>query len=652
VCGIAGIYSFNHSKDFLNIYVDKMCQSMDHRGPDDKGRNVLSLPGGWFCALGHRRLSILDTSKAGRQPMTNEDKSKWIIHNGEVYNFQEIRKELESLGYRFKSGTDTEVILKAYDAWDTDCVKRFNGMWSFAIVDISNGRLLISRDRLGIKPLYFTWVENTLLFASEIKAFFEFPDVPRELNLLGLSDYLSYRYVLGVDSLYKRIQSLLPGHNLCIESGEAKANQYWELPILPTKNDPGEKEVIEQTADLFKKSVIYRMISDVPLGAYLSGGIDSSAVVAEMAKISSHPVKTFTIGFEEDGFNEFAHARKVSDYFKTDHHEILLQKEDYLNLLPEVIGNKDAPLSVPNEVAVYVLSEELKKYITVVLSGEGADELFGGYGRIFRSALDFKKIEALRNGTSTLSSEEANKLNENLRNRYNDMDYGSPLIHFLKQYSYIPNAEKKALLNMEVLKLVGQDILNLTYFESYFNKLEGLDLHEKYIWLFQKIHLLGLLHRLDANTMAYAVEGRVPFVDHDFVEYVNALPLHYKIRWKSSTSEEETKLLNCNQISETHDIPKYLLRELFRKKLPPMVIKRKKLGFPVPVSQWFKDRKINELTREMLLSPNSRSRSIFERSTLESWLDSSAPKSVSRHGLVLWMLLNIEIWMRRYKITV
>ena len=651
MCGIAGIYSQRYSREELSHYSNVMMEALIHRGPDDNGLNVLSLPHNWSLGLAHVRLSILDPTPRGHQPMTTRKKKLWISHNGEIYNFREIRNELCQYGCEFETETDTEVILHAYRVWGLDGIAKFNGMWAFSLVDLQRGMFILSRDRLGIKPLYFAWLNGTLLFASEIKALLTFPGMDRALNRRGVFDYLSYRYVLGEKTLFNNIFSLLPGHHLCINDGSAKMIPYWELPIPSVKDDPGEQLVAEQTASLVHKAVKYRMISDVPVGAYLSGGLDSSVVVEQMAELSNVPIKTFNIGFYQQDFNEFDFAQQVANRFHTDHHEIRLQSTEYIEKLPDVIRFRDAPLSAPNEVPLFVLSQELKKHITVVLSGEGADELFGGYGRIFRSALDCQRLMELRDGRVDLNLEQLESLRCNLRKKYPKLEYVDELQHFLSQYSYIAVEELELLLQSEIFSESSQDPLNYSYFGSYYSQLGSLNMQEKFMWLFQKIHLLGLLHRLDAMTMAWAVEARVPFVDHNLVEYVTALPLHYKMRWKSLLDEAEASILNSDQYSEHKDITKYILRKIFTEKLPHDITCRRKLGFPVPFNHWIDQKEFREMVKDFLLSSSSKTRSLFKKSILENWLGNQSVPTSTQRGLNIWMVMNLEIWAREYHVS-
>lgn len=648
MCGISGIYSDQLDKDYISGKIKEMIHSIHHRGPDDEGNIVLRLNNNWLCALGHRRLSILDPTSAGHQPMSLDDGSVCLVFNGEIYNYEQIRRELPG-EYKFRSGTDTEVVLCAYHAWGLDCFKKFNGMWAIAIVDKAKNTLILSRDRLGIKPLYYTWIVDSLIFASEIKALLAFPEVGRNLNIGGFLDYLSYRYVLGENTLYKDIYSLLPGHHLIMKNNSMRMMQYWDLPVIDEKPVVHENDALSTTSQLFRQAVEYRKISDVPIGAYLSGGLDSSAIVAQMSQFGAERVKTFTIGFEDEGFNEFEFASAISDYYKTDHHQLMLGHRDYWNILPDVISIKDAPLSVPNEVALYVLSRELKRYISVVLSGEGADELFGGYGRIFRSAFDYLRIREMNRNGFDASTQENRALRNNLILKYGHLDRGDELNHFLLQYTYLPLVDKLLLLNNDI---TGQyeDLLNRSYFEGFFNRLNGLNLYDKYIWLFQKIHLVGLLHRLDTTTMAYAVEARVPFVDHALIEYVSALSLDYKMRWKSSNDEAKAAVLNSNQISETHDITKYLLRKMFECDIPETILQRRKVGFPVPLNQWMQ-MKSNEMIDDLIFSNASRCRDLLNIPLLKEW-SFELKNGLSKHGFQIWMVVNLELWMRQYKVTI
>lgn len=642
MCGIVGILGKLPSRPA----VVKARDAMWYRGPDDGG---LYYNREEQVALGHRRLSIIDLSVAGHQPFFSNDGRYLIIFNGEIYNYLELKGKLKNF-YDFKTKTDTEVLLAAYIKWGTGCLQYLQGMFTFAVWDKLKRKLIIARDRLGIKPLYYHAAGKNFVFASEIKAILPFFKKIRKLNKQGFLDYLSYRDALCDQTLYEDIFSLLPGHYISVvPGGSPKIVKYWDLAVVKNKKDLGFGRVLAETEKLIIDTVRSHMISDVPVGAYLSGGVDSSLLVALMANISPKKINTFSIGFPEDGYNEFKYARKVSRLYNTNHHEITLKGKNYLDLIPEVIRYKDAPLSIPNEIAVNVLSKELKKHITVVLSGEGADELFGGYGRIFRSGYDFDRMVLLKD-PHYLSVRRRNILGDNLRKKYGDFTNLTELDHFLYQYDYFGSDSKKAILNPDLF-IDGDDrIFNRSYFNALFKKISSLATSEKYIYAFQKFHLLVPLRRLDANTMSESVEARVPFVDYRLVEHVSALPLKYKLAWLSKKDKNAAALLNSDQISGRHDSTKFLFREIAKKYLPKEITNRKKVGFPVPLDSWFSG-KFNDFARNILLASGAKSSSLYNKSILHHWLE-KGPKKDKHYGYNIWKMVNMEIWMKEFNISI
>ena len=360
-----------------------------------------------------------------------------------------------------------------------------------------------------------------------------------------------------------------------------------------------------------------------------------------MANQQSEPVKTFTIGFAEQGFNEFEYASEVAFHCHSEHKEIILDVNRYMASLQTMLQIKDAPLAVPNEIALHELSKILKKDITVVLSGEGADELFGGYGRIFRSAYDYQRVVQYSKGSLP------NSLGENLLKKYNDLNWTDELDHFISQYSYMNFSVKEQILRPEILTMLGNDPHNRGYFSQLWKKLDGLDLHEKYMWIFQRVHLEGLLGRLDSATMSASVEGRVPFVDHRLIEYVSALPLHYKMRWIGDSERIQAKSMNSNKISEHLDVTKYLLRSQYQPQLPERIVSRKKVGFPVPLGQWMSG-PMRDYARDLLLGTDAYSRDLFQGDKINYLL--KQVRGAPQLGLQLWMLLNVEGWMREYNV--
>jgi asparagine synthase (glutamine-hydrolysing) len=599
MCGITGFVSDISDKEDV---VRSITDLLHHRGPDDSGYFVDG-----DIALGHRRLSIIDLS-GGKQPM--EDEKYVIVFNGEIYNYATLKKALVSKGYSFKTSSDTEVLLKMFAEYGEKSLELLNGMFVFAIWDKVEKKLFIARDRLGIKPLYYANVNGSFVFASEVKSILAFPGFEKELNKKVISSYFQYRYILGEETLFKGIKSLLPGYHLFLENDSPRIEKYWELPVATSKNHMSEEECIEKCRSLVTDSVKRRMVSDVPIGAYLSGGLDSSIVAALMAQFDDEKkLNTFTIGFKEKEFNEFEYARLVADRYGIDHHEILLNPDDYFETMDYLIGVKDAPLAVPNEVPLYLMSKYLKDYITVVLSGEGADELFCGYGRIFISYLDFE-----RSGKN---------------------DY---LKFFLDRYNYVSDSDLGKFLNVE------KSDYTQNIFQDYFDKVADLDIKDKIPYVFQNLHLQGLLQRVDNATMAASVEGRVPFVDHELIEFVSSIPFDQKLKWKDAEAEEFATDNNLSpaEISETYDIPKYLLRKAFEKDLPQEVVKRKKVGFPVPLSKWFGG-DFGNYAKKILLDEKTLNRGIFNVDYLKSgnFIDELS-------GINIWMMINFELFLRKY----
>tara|TARA_B100001027_G_C16261563_1_gene329709 strand:+ start:169 stop:2094 length:1926 start_codon:yes stop_codon:yes gene_type:complete len=639
MCGIAGIHNSGANLDELKNIAYKTIDLLHHRGPDDNGFEIFHQDNSKQTLFVHTRLSILDLSSAGNQPMSDTSGNYWISFNGEIYNFLEIKKELLELGIKFKSNTDTEVILESYKIWGLKAFENFVGMWSLAIWDKKKDELLLSRDRLGVKPLYYTNHNESIFFGSEPKAIINFLPGKRKLNPNALTDYFSFRQVLGEETFFSDVFSLEPGNHLIIKNGKIRKIKYWDLPIVDLKNDFSEQELKEELGELLSSSVKYRMISDVPLGSFLSGGLDSSILVYNMSKFTDRPIKTYTIGFDGEGYNEFSYATEVSKFLGTDHKQEILSAEDYLNLLSKMIEYKDSPLAVPNEIALHKLSKSLKEDITVVLSGEGADELFGGYGRIFRSAYDFQRLDS-----GNLNEE----LLDNLNIKYKSLTFKKDLDHFLDQYSYISTFDQKKLFREEVLNKISNGLNNRNFIFPLWNRLDNLSYLDKMIWFFQKIHLQGLLNRLDTASMSASVEARVPFVDHRLIEFFNKVPSEYKIKWINEESKLKASNLNSDQISENLDITKYVLRENYKKNLPSSISSRKKVGFPVPLNNWLSG-PLKNYAQEKLLGDSSRTQVIFKRSGVEEALKDVGQNVKS--GLKVWMMLNLEEWMNIYDIN-
>lgn len=589
-------------------------------------------------------MSIIDLDHAAKQPMKTNDSNFSIVFNGEIYNYQELKKPLLVSGVKFRTKSDTEVLLNGIYKNGIEFIDSCTGMFSFAAYNKSKNKLILVRDRLGIKPLYYYFDDQELIFSSEIKSILRLLKNRPSINYKAISSYLSFRYPIHNDTFFSGIQSLEPGCFLEFEKGNILKKKYWNPAkhFNSQQEDLGEDYYLEKVRRLMVSSVKHRMISDVPIGAYLSGGVDSSVVVASMAKESTVPVKTFSIGFGEEGYNEFSYARKVAERYRTEHREIVLSGDNYMDTMEHLIGFKDAPLSVPNEVPLYEMSRELKKYITVVLSGEGADEIFGGYGRIFRSCYDYQRLLSCRE----MNESERHVFLNNFKAKYGLDSFSSELDHFLNIYSYTSSAEKSELLSPE-FKLDEMENCHREVFEQYFRELSHSSYENKMMYSFEKIHLPGLLHRVDMTTMATSVEARVPFVDHKLVEFAFSIPLKYKLRWNSKKDLLLSKTLMSNDISENYDTPKYILKKAFENDLPDEVLYRKKMGFPVPLNKWYGG-KFNNYAKDILLSEKAKNRGIYNIKNVETWLNSDRLSVDHSFAMKIWMLLNIELFLDKY----
>src|SRR3989338_1606942 len=442
MCGITGSINFKGlpADDTL---LKKMAAPLAHRGPDASGFFRAGA-----VAFGFHRLSLLDL-RGGRQSMSKENRTIHIIFNGEIYNFRELRKKLEQR-HTFATNSDTEIIIHGYEEWGERCVEHFIGMFAFALYDEKNKKVILARDLLGIKPLYYSTIGDELVFASEMKAILAHPKFDRTPSLSAISSYLTFRYPQWDQQVFANIKRLPPGHLLTATPKGMVLKKYWEIPFHAKKEDRGETFYLKRIGELLSKAVERRMQSDVPVGAYLSGGLDSSIVVALMAKLSAHPPRTFSIGFPEDGYSENHFAELVAQHTGAHHTSITLAPQNYIDLLPEMIRIKDAPLSIPHETALLEMSRELKKHVTVVLSGEGADELFGGYGRVQRSPMDFKKISFVQKMAPKRLWKPLFKMMgaaDQLENWLKVKDHAS---HFFSVYHWMPFEEKWNLFTDDV----------------------------------------------------------------------------------------------------------------------------------------------------------------------------------------------------------
>lgn len=601
MCGICGFISRKAVGD-AKIRIRKMMDSMEHRGPDAEGYVVLE---DGKIALGHRRLSVIDLDERSNQPMESAFKRKTLVYNGEIYNYRELK---EKCAYPFKTGSDTEVLLAGLEEYGDEWITGCNGMFAFACYDQKSGKLLLARDRFGIKPLYFYAGSDSFIFASEIKGILNSGMAEALWNEDAVDEYLGNRYVREPYTFFKNIYQLPAGCCITLDVNTLcyGIKKYWSLPEeFCFHTSRTEEEIYGQFREQVICAVQRRMVSDVPLGTYLSGGVDSSVITAVAAMKSRKQMHTYTIGFPQ--MNEFAYARQVAEKYHTLHHEIRMDAEDYLSRIGELIRYKDAPLGVPNEIPLAVMSKKLKENITVVLSGEGADELMGGYGRIYRSPFDYQYAAK-----------------ENAEDFYG---------YFLGLYEYVPRSLRDRYLE-------GKPGLREEFDEKIREEFQGRSREENVFRYFHNYHVKGLLQRVDITTMYASVEARVPFLDHELVEHCyRKVPYELKLKWRDAHAERAARGMGAASYSEKLDTPKYLLRRMGLEYLPKEVVTRKKVGFPVPLNNWRKE--LETLAWEVLKSAEW-----LRAEKLGELLAESGQNS--RSGQIIWMMVNVELFRRQY----
>ncbi len=644
MCRIVGFLDFNHKNGYgIEETIISMRDTLVHGGPDDAGFFV-DKPYG--VALGHRRLSVLDLSSLGHQPMATDDGQLLITYNGEVYNFKDIRSELEAHGYRFKSDTDTEVVLKAFERWGINAIHRFRGMWAFAIWNKRVQKLILCRDRVGVKPLYWYYANGLFLFASELKAFHKHPRFRKEVDPRSLSLYLQYGYITSPYSIFKNTYKLEPGYYLEIDKkGKIEEGCYWnirdyylkgEAEKKKRKNRP-EEEIAEELEQVLNKSFKLRLVSDVPVGIFLSGGIDSSLVTAILQKRSAKPLKTFTIGFHESEFDEAPWAKKVSAYLGTDHTELYCTPKDAFEIIPKLPELYDEPFGDSSSIPTYLLSRFAKDRVKVVLSGDGGDELFYGYDR-YRI---FDK--SLRNlDTMPLA---AKKLLLGLLNRINP-DQVTRLYERTKDF--LPSASNVKGKYIKLRKVLGSGDLFGKYLSLFSvfqdQEFDALKLPSPYTLDFKMDHSRwfddvtslmdidfrtylpdDLLTKLDRATMGVSLEGREPFLDHQLLEYAAMLPNSFKYKNRKS---------------------KYILRKILYRHVPAGLIDRPKQGFGVPVFSWFND-KLKGLYLEYLNEDRIRREGVFDTEYVGTLLKRYF-SGKDTDPCKLWHIFSFQLWNERW----
>jgi len=607
---------------------------LEHRGPDGAGVKLLSGRSA-AVALGHRRLSIIDVA-GGHQPMANEDGTIWISYNGEIYNHAELRGELEARGHQYQTRCDTETIIHAYEEWGDACVDRFRGMFAFVIWDGRNERLFAARDRMGVKPFYYSCSGRNLVCASEIKAIVASGLRDPRLNVRVLSEHLALGYLCGSETLFQGIHKLLPGHCLSWKDGELRTWQYWEIPHPDgSLQSASETELVERFLHLFRESIQLRLMSDVPLGVFLSGGLDSSAIAAVMSEQMSEPVKTFSVGFEADYYSEFNFARDVASIIGADHHEVVLKPDHMFALLPRLIWHEDEPIRNASSVALFEVANLAQSQVKVVLTGEGSDELFAGYERYWATLINMKWGSMYHRLAPRWLRE--NCIRSTLWRWPLPLSVKQKLSHTFLNYSLDPSE----IVYENWLSILPPSVQRQLLTPDAWNAIEGLDpyreilqcyhsrssgtLLDQLLYTDQKTYLVELLRKQDTMSMAASIESRVPFLDHKMVEFAAQVPARHKIHGFAG---------------------KHLVKQAMHRLVPESIIKRKKMGFPVPINQWFRRGSMGAV-RSVLTGGSIREHGIFSVDYLNRLINEHVA-GVRNHSDALWTVLNFELWTRLF----
>ncbi|HYM80067.1 MAG TPA: asparagine synthase (glutamine-hydrolyzing) [Candidatus Limnocylindria bacterium] len=596
-------------------------ENLAHRGPDDAG--FLAESG---IGLAFRRLSIVDLA-TGHQPLANEDGSIWIVFNGEIYNHTDLRRDLEARGHRYHTTSDTESIVHAYEEWGEDCVERLRGMFAFALWDRTRQRLFVARDRLGIKPLYWARAGRAFVCASEVKALFVFPGVRREVHLPALVEHLTLRYTAAPGTLFAGIEKLPPGHHLSVDArGVTSPRRYWRLDYEP-KVELSDGEALVELDRRLTESVRLRLMSEVPLGALLSGGVDSSVVVAIMSRLLERPVQTFSVGFDEPGpYSELPFARRVAEHLGTEHRELVVGPQDVEHLLPRLAWHQDEPVSEPAAIPTFLVSRLARETVTVVLTGEGGDELFGGYPKYAAEPL----VRGLAALPSVLRDPLIGAGVDRLPFGFRKLQVVARSARFRDEaerlstwFAGLAGEERRRLLDD---RLLGHDHVAAAAFRQALDASPARSPLDRMLDVDLKLWLADdLLMKMDKMSMAASIEARVPLLDHPLVEWTARLPNHHKVRGTRG---------------------KILLKRLARTLLPREVVDRPKVGFTVPLSPWFRG-PLRDLLADTLLGPSSLGRGYYRPETLRRYVEDHLQGRRDR-ARELWTLLTLELWHRAF----
>ncbi len=624
MCGIAGYLQRGRDRGAGEALLRRMTAPLAHRGPDDEGFHVEDGAG-----LGFRRLSIVDLA-GGHQPMSNEDDTLWLVFNGEIYNHAELRPQLEERGHRYKTRADAEVVLHAYEEWGPDCLERFNGMFAFALYDRKRRRLFAARDRLGIKPFHYAELPGGgLAFASEIKSLLAHPDVAREASPEAAALFVTYRYLPSPHTLFRGINKLPPGHRLLADDTGHRVEMWWDVELRRPWTGSYE-EAREALRERLRDAVRERLMSDVPLGALLSGGLDSSVIVALMREFHSGPVKTFSVGFSgsEGNEHELPFAREVAAALDTEHHELVMREHDLPSYIAPLIWNMDEPLVEPAAIPVYLISRLARETVTVVLTGEGADELFAGYPKYGRDHLarTYARLprvlreEVVRRGLNALPLPL-----RRLRVAERSLSIPEDSERWISWFAGFAGPERRRILDADLLRRLD-DPTGREPVAAWVARANGLEPLSRLLFADVKTWLPDdLLMKMDRMSMATSLEARVPFLDHRLVDFAFSLPAEWK--WRDGRG-------------------KHILRDAFGAALPGSVTRRPKAGFPVPIDRWFRE-DLRDFVSDTLLSERLGRRGVLDPAAVRRVVEDHLAGRRD-HRREIWTLLNLELWYRIY----
>ncbi len=628
MCGITGVMQFRGGARVEPETLRQMCAAMVHRGPDDEGIYTDGSVG-----IGMRRLSIVDLA-TGHQPLSNEDGTVWIVFNGEIYNHAALREQLQARGHQYRTHSDTETIIHLYEEYGPDCVQQLRGMFAFAIWDARRKRLFIARDRLGIKPLYYQLTSQQMVWGSEIKVILACPGTGAQLDRTVLPEYLAFGYLAGEQTFYSGIRKLMPGHWMEVDpSGQVRIERYWDLPVTPSERSRPESYYVQTFREMLEQAVSSHLMSDVPLGVFLSGGVDSSAVAALMTKIRRAPVETFSVGYAEDAYSELPFAQVVAKHLNSLHHEVLVSQQDFFDTLPHLIWHEDEPIVWPSSIPLYFVAQLAHERVKVVLTGEGADETLAGYtryaftlknaawDRIYRHIIPGAIRSGIRSSiadSTWISATIRRKLSHTFLAR-NGNSWAS--FYFDNFFSAFSESDQAGLLTNEILKegTAGTAYQNVL---EYWEHSSG-EMLQRLLYTDIKTYLVELLMKQDNMSMAASIESRVPFLDHLLVEFATNIPQNLQLGGFAG---------------------KRILKKAVEDLLPHSILYRPKLGFPTPWSRWLAGPQL-DVIRKLLLEPRSMERELFQRSSVERLFEEH--RSAYRdHSDRIWRLLNLELWHR------